>query len=105
MIFAAFASFIFAVDSFRRLNKYMEDHDNVGITRRQIIVNMVVSFLTSMSILALMGSVIAADTRHVSGVLQEANILQLMIRMDGLSLGLLIISSLPINYIINRLLD
>lgn len=69
MIFAAFASFLFAVDSFRRINKYMEDHDDLGITRKQIILNMVVSFLTTMSILALMGSVIAADTRHVSGVL------------------------------------
>ena len=31
---AAFASLVFAVDSFRRLNKCLEHHDRLGITRK-----------------------------------------------------------------------
>lgn len=57
IMIVAFASFVFAVDSFRRLNKCLENHDRLGITKKQIILNTGVFFLAFLNIFALMGSV------------------------------------------------
>jgi hypothetical protein len=102
---AAFASFVFAIDSFRRLNKCLEHHDRLGITQKQILINIGVFFVSTLSIFSLMGSVVEASTPKVSGIIGEANILELMIQLDGLSLGLIILSSLPVVYIVNSLLN
>ena len=104
MFLAAIASFVFAVDSFRRLNKCLENHDRLGITRKQITINIGVFFISLCSIGLLMGSVVKADSKGAN-INTEADILQFMIRMDDACLGLFVISSIPVVYIVNSLLN
>lgn len=106
MLIASFASFVFALDSFRRLRKCMENHDRLGISPKQIALNITVFLMETFSLGALMGSVVKASTKATNhSIIAKTNIMILMARLDGLCLLLVTISSFPIVYIINSLLN
>jgi hypothetical protein len=106
MFITAFSSFVFAFDSFRRLRKCIENHDRLGISRKQVALNIAVFLMSTLSLGVLMGSVVKASTPQTNhSIIAKTNIMILMIRLDGLCLILVTISSIPIVYIVNSLLN
>lgn len=103
VLVTALVSLFFVSDSFRRLNKCLEHHDRLGITRRQILLNISIFFVCTLSLAALMGSVVQISI--ASGIEAKLNSLNYMILFDGISLGCTTVSSLPVVYIVNSLIN
>ena len=97
---------IFTVDSFRRLNKCLEQHDHLGITKISVRTTISVLIAAALAILLLEVSVAMADTNQASSSIPaETSTIKYMFICDCLSFVVLVIASMPIVYVVNTLLN